>query len=116
MISEGTREARYKIANVEPILRTKDVQARVFTLAPGEAIPWHFHKESTDYYFVLEGTLSVSMDAPSSKSNIVSVGGRHKIDPGTPHEIANMSDRVCRFLLLQGVGRYDFIRVVEHSR
>jgi hypothetical protein len=42
----------YKIKNVETVVRGTDVQVRVFTLAPGESIPWHFHRESSDYYFV----------------------------------------------------------------
>jgi len=40
------------------------VQARLFTLAPGEAIPRHYHRQSTDHYFVLEGVLSISTHAP----------------------------------------------------
>ena len=42
---------------IEPVAIGSDVQARVFTLAPGEEIPWHFHSAVTDWYFVLEGTL-----------------------------------------------------------
>lgn len=51
--------AGYTVKSVEPVAIGSDVQARVFTLAPGEAIPWHFHSTVADTYFVLEGTLSV---------------------------------------------------------
>ena len=37
---------------METVVKGTDVQVRVFTLAPGETIPWHFHHDSTDYYFV----------------------------------------------------------------
>ena len=40
------------------------VQARLFTLAPGEAIPWHYHPQSTDHYFVLAGVLSMYTREP----------------------------------------------------
>ena len=35
--------AAYKIKNVETVVKGTDVQVRLFTLAPGETIPWHFH-------------------------------------------------------------------------
>jgi quercetin dioxygenase-like cupin family protein len=57
----------YKIKNVETVVKGTDVQVRVFTLAPGESIPWHFHRESSDYYFVLEGLLSRSVRATRSR-------------------------------------------------
>jgi quercetin dioxygenase-like cupin family protein len=47
----------YTVRSIEPVAIGSDVQARLFTLAPGETIPWHFHSAVTDWYFVLEGTL-----------------------------------------------------------
>jgi quercetin dioxygenase-like cupin family protein len=41
----------YRIKAIEPVMVGRDVQARLFTLAPGEAIPWHFHSTVTDWYF-----------------------------------------------------------------
>jgi quercetin dioxygenase-like cupin family protein len=84
-----------------------DVQVRVFTLAPGETIPWHFHHDSTDYYFVLEGFLSISTREPVLTRKL-SIGQRHKITPGTTHLIANGGEEDCRFVLVQGVGAYDW--------
>src|SRR6266545_1758395 len=43
----------YQVKNVEPIVISDNVQARVFSLAQGDIIPWHYHSESTDHYFVL---------------------------------------------------------------
>ena len=54
----------YKVKRIEPVIKGSDVQARVFTLAPGEAIPWHYHRQSTDHYFVLEGVVSISTREP----------------------------------------------------
>jgi hypothetical protein len=44
----------YQVKNVEPIVISDNVQARVFSLAQGDIIPWHYHSESTDHYFVLQ--------------------------------------------------------------
>lgn len=100
----------YTVKSIEPVAIGGDVQARVFTLAPGEAIPWHFHSAVTDWYFVLEGALSIETRAPSDR-RVLDVGARHHIPPKTAHLISNRSEAETRFLLVQGVGAYDFLRV-----
>ena len=100
----------YKVKAIEAVMVGRDVQARLFTLAPGETIPWHFHSAVTDWYFVLEGTLSIETRAPSGH-RLLAVGASHQIPPKTAHLISNPSATDTRFVLLQGVGAYDFLRV-----
>ena len=38
------------------------------------------------------------------------VGRHYRIAPGRPHLIANRSTADCRFLLLQGVGTFDWVK------
>jgi len=102
--------AGYTVKSIEPIAIGSDVQARLFTLAPGETIPWHFHSAVTDWYFVLEGALSIETRAPADRQ-LLAAGGTYRIPPKTAHLIANGSDTDARFLLVQGVGPYDFLRV-----
>ena len=99
----------YKVKRVEPVIKGAAVQARVFTLAPGEAIPWHYHRQSTDHYFVLEGMVSISTREPEITVTSLLVGSSHKISPETPHLVTNGGDGDCRSLLLQGVGALDWI-------
>ena len=99
----------YKVKRVEPVIKGSDVQVRVFTLAPGEAIPWHYHRQSTDHYFVLEGVVSISTREPEITVTRFPVGSSHEIAPETPHSVGNDGDRDCRFLLVQGVGAHDWI-------
>jgi quercetin dioxygenase-like cupin family protein len=109
MTADPAAAPAYKVKRIEPVLKASDVQARVFTLAPGEAIPWHYHRQSADHYFVLEGVLSISTRGPDLTERSLEAGSSHKMPPGTPHLIANRGDADCRFLLLQGVGAYDWI-------
>jgi quercetin dioxygenase-like cupin family protein len=97
----------YQVKNVESLVVSDNVQARVFTLAHGDVIPWHYHTESTDHYFVLQGTLSIETRGPDQR-RVLSVGERYKIPPGTAHCISNQSVADCQFLLIQGVGKYDW--------
>ncbi len=101
--------ANYAVKNIETVLAGKDVQARIFTLAAGEVIPWHSHSESTDHYFVLSGTLTVETRALAGNRSL-GIGERYEIAPGNAHQISNRGAADCRFLLLQGVGRFDWIR------
>ena len=109
-MAEPAANLGYTVKSVEPVAVGADVQARLFTLAPGEVIPWHFHSHVTDWYFVLAGTLSVETRAPRDKQS-VAVGGSYRIPPKTAHLISNQSDADTRFLLVQGVGDYDFVKV-----
>jgi mannose-6-phosphate isomerase-like protein (cupin superfamily) len=102
--------AAYRVKSVEPIAIGSDVQARLFTWAPGETIPWHFHSTVSDWYFVLEGTLSIETRAPPDRQ-LLAVGGTYRVPAKTAHLIANRSETDTRFLLIQGIGLYDFVRV-----
>src|SRR5436190_24110619 len=88
----------YQVKNVEPIVVSDHVQARVFTLA---------HGETTDHYFALQGALTIEMRGPDHR-RVLTVGERYKILPGTAHCISNQSAADCQFLLIQGVGKYDW--------
>lgn len=100
----------YTVKSIEPVMIGSDVQARLFTLAPGETIPWHFHSAVTDWYFVLEGALSIETRAPADHHELI-VGECYHIAPKTAHVVSNRSEADTRFLLVQGVGPYDFLRV-----
>jgi quercetin dioxygenase-like cupin family protein len=97
----------YQVKNIESVVAGADVQARVFTLAPGDAIPWHYHGESTDHYFVLRGALAIETRAPDNRY-VLALGERFKILPGIAHRISNEGSADCQFLLVQGVGKYDW--------
>jgi len=99
----------YQVKNVEPVVVGSDVQARIFTLAPRDVIPWHYHGESTDHYFVLRGTLTIETRSPETRHDLA-VGERFKILPGTAHRISNEGSVDCQFLLLQGIGAFDWRR------
>jgi quercetin dioxygenase-like cupin family protein len=100
----------YNVKSIEPVAIGSDVQARLFTLAPGETIPWHFHSAVTDWYFVLEGALAIETRAPADRRELAA-GETHHIAPKTAHLISNRSAGDTRFLLVQGVGNYDFHRI-----
>jgi len=54
----------YTVKNIEAIAEGSDMRARLYTLAPGDVIPWHYHTAVTDWYFCLVGILRVETRAP----------------------------------------------------
>lgn len=103
-------KADYTVKNVETVVAGTDVRTRIFTLAPGEVIPWHTHSQIADHIFVLAGELTVETRAPDRRLTL-GVGERHQIAAGNIHQTSNLAAADCRFLLIQGVGKYDFKRV-----
>jgi quercetin dioxygenase-like cupin family protein len=82
-------------------------------LAPDDFTPWHYHSTVTDWYFCLGGTLRIEMLAPRGEEWLTP-SGRYAIPPNTAHRISNGGNgEDCRFLLLQGVGVYDFNKITE---
>ena len=105
----ATGKPNYTVKSCELLVAGANVQARLFTLAPGESVPWHYHSEITDHYFVLRGALTIVTRSPASE-RVLEIGDRHRLSPGTAHFLANCGAADCRFLLLQGVGKYDWIK------
>ncbi len=99
----------YAVKSIETVAHGKDVIARVFTLAPGDVTPWHSHSKVTDHYFVLSGRLSVETRNPDA-ARTLAVGERFAIPAGNVHQISNHGTDDCRFLLVQGVGQYDWVK------
>ena len=58
------RGPNYSVKNAETVAARKDLRVRLFKLAPGDVIPWHFHSAVADEFFVLDGELTVETRAP----------------------------------------------------
>lgn len=100
----------YSIAGKEPILETADARVTLMTLAPGEGTPWHKHTAVTDTALRLDGEVEVQARAPEETIRLAP-GVPCRMAPGRPHRVVNAGDGPCRFLLVQGVGPYDFVKL-----
>ena len=101
------RGQQYTVKSIETVLEAADVKARIFTLAPGDVIPWHYHSYIADHFFVLSGKLTIETRAPEDRRTLA-VGERCQIIAAKPHMVSNQGPTDCQFLILQGVGRYDW--------
>jgi quercetin dioxygenase-like cupin family protein len=92
----------------ESLIQTDTVRVRAIELLPGEATPWHFHREVVDHLIGLTGLILVRLKQPVATLEL-QPGQRCTVEVGRVHQVANGSPSgAASYLLIQGVGRYDF--------
>ncbi len=99
----------YQVKRISVIARGDDVLVREYLLRPGDSIPWHHHTQVTDHYYGLEGKVLIETRPPLERHELTP-GASTTVTPPTEHHVSNHFDEPCRFLLVQGVGEYDFIK------
>lgn len=99
----------YKVRRIHVVAKGADVLVREYTLDAGEVIPWHRHSAVSDYYYGLEGTVVIETREPPARHEL-KAGGTATVVPPTAHRVSNPTGAACRFLLVQGVGQYDFVK------
>jgi quercetin dioxygenase-like cupin family protein len=99
----------YKVRAIHVVAKSADMLVREYTLDAGESIPWHRHSEVSDYYYGLEGRVVVETRDPAARHDL-GAGQSASVTPLTVHQVSNVTGAPCRFLLIQGVGKYDFVR------
>ncbi len=100
----------YKIAGRETVAEGADLRVTILTLAAGECVPWNYHSEIADSFFCMEGPMVVETRAPRAEHHLAP-GGTCTIPAKTAHYVHGKDDGPCRFMLVQGVGVYDFCAV-----
>jgi quercetin dioxygenase-like cupin family protein len=100
------KDLPYAIAGRHLIAKTTDLRVQILTLERGEEIPWHYHTEVTDTFICLDGPMVVM--TPDADHEL-SPGRSLDVAPPTPHRVLGKDDGRCRFVIVQGVGRHDFI-------
>ena len=98
----------------EVIVKTDNVRVRIMSLAPREIADWHYHTQVTDDIFCLTGTILVRMKNPDEEVRL-SPGQRCQIKIGRVHQLENFTSEEAAYLLVQGIGKYDF-NVVNSKR
>ena len=89
------------------IIKTKDVRVRIIVLGPHEQGHWHYHSQVADNFVCLKGTILVYMKDKDEQISL-SPGQRCMVDQGRVHQVTNAGDGSAEYLLVQGVGTYDF--------
>jgi quercetin dioxygenase-like cupin family protein len=81
-------------------------------LSPTQKVPWHTHSNVGDTFYVLEGSIRLFLQAPKEAVRL-SPGQSYAVAPRRPHLVVNGGETSATFLVLQGVGEYDFVPLLE---
>ena len=80
-------------------------------ISPTQKVPWHYHNNVHDTFYVVEGTIRIFLQAPKEEVHLER-GQTFSVPPKRPHLVTNAGDRSAVFLVLQGIGEYDFVPLV----
>ena len=80
-------------------------------ISPSQKVPWHYHSNVQDTFYVLEGTLKLFLREPKEEVRL-GPGDTYSVAPRRPHLVTNGSETSATFLVLQGIGEYDFVPLV----
>ena len=75
-----------------------------------KSVPWHCHSSVRDTFYVIEGTIRIFLRDPDEEI-VLGPGDTYMVPPGRPHRVVNAGDISATFLVLQGIGAYDYIPI-----
>lgn len=89
------------------IIKSENVLVRIMELEKGAGTDWHFHTEVLDFFVCLKGAVQVETKGPDTV--IPLHPGQHtEVTPMKVHRVVNISGDKAEYLLVQGIGTYDF--------
>lgn len=77
-------------------------------IGPAQEVPWHYHTAVQDTFYVLEGRIRVQAREPEQEM-VLAPGETFAVLARRPHRVTNAGAGSAVFLVLQGIGTYDFV-------
>ena len=76
-----------------------------------QKVPWHCHSNVQDTFYVIEGELRLFLREPKEEVRL-QPGETYSVAPRRPHLVTNARETSATFLVLQGIGEYDYVPLV----
>ena len=73
-----------------------------------QQVPWHYHTRVQDTFYVLEGEIRLFVRDPKEEIHL-KPGESYAVRAGRPHLVTNAGATSATFLVLQGIGEYDYV-------
>ena len=73
-----------------------------------QKVPWHYHNNVQDTFYVLSGSVRLFLREPKEEVRL-GPGESYAVKPRRPHLVVNGGEGSATFLVLQGIGEYDFV-------
>ena len=102
-VYEVERRARHA---ERPGFRISELQ-----ISPTQQVPWHYHNYTQDTFYVIEGHIRIFLRDPKEEVRL-GPGETYAVPPRRPHLVINGGVVSATFLILQGIGEYDYVPLV----
>jgi len=86
-----------------PGFRIQEIQ-----ISKTQKVPWHYHNNVQDTFYVLSGSVRLFLRDPKEEVRL-GPGDTYSVKARRPHLVVNGGDASATFLVLQGIGEYDFV-------
>ena len=80
-------------------------------ISPTQKVPWHLHSNIQDTFYVINGRLRIFLCEPKEDIHL-GPGDTYSVKARRPHLVTNGGDGSATFLVLQGIGEYDYVPLV----
>jgi quercetin dioxygenase-like cupin family protein len=80
-------------------------------ISPTQQVPWHCHNNIQDTFYVIDGCISLFLREPKEEVRL-GPGETYSVRPRRPHLVSNGGASSATFLVLQGIGEYDYVPLV----
>ena len=77
-------------------------------ISPTQKVPWHYHSNIQDTFYILTGNIKLFLRDPKEEI-LLGLGDTYSVRPRRPHLVINGGNCSATFLVLQGVGEYDYV-------
>lgn len=111
--SEPLKDAShlYEVERREYHARRPGFHINELQISRTQKVPWHYHSSVQDTFYVLEGSIRIFLQ--NLKADVtLKPGETYCVPPRRPHLVTNAGDSSATFLVLQGIGEYDFVPLI----
>lgn len=105
----------YEVERRERHLERPGFRIQELQLSATQKVPWHYHNKVSDTFYVLSGYLRIFLQDPKEEIRLAP-GESFRARAGRPHLVTNGGNTSVNFLVLQGVGEYDYVPLVDPAR
>jgi mannose-6-phosphate isomerase-like protein (cupin superfamily) len=81
-------------------------------ISKSQKVPWHYHSNVQDTFYVLGGEIRIFLQEPKEDVRL-KPGETYTVRARRPHLVTNAGEKSATFLVLQGIGEYDFVPLVK---
>ena len=103
---------RYQVSS--KIQNLTDFRIVETELAQSEQLPWHYHSDVSDTFYVIRGEMKLLIESPAEEVYL-GAGQTYTVEPRRPHSAINHGTVPMHFVLLQGFGKHDYVLVKQPS-